>query len=82
MNGPVARHVALHDPASVLADVAAKREILSAHDRVSGYRTDAACLSCGVNDEYPAAWPCDTVKILASAYRDRPGYREEWAPEA
>jgi hypothetical protein len=24
---------------------------------------------------------CDTLKLLASGYRDRPGYREEWYPQ-
>jgi hypothetical protein len=25
-------------------------------------------------------YPCRTVRLLASGYRHRPGYREEWAP--
>lgn len=25
-------------------------------------------------------WPCETLRILASVYADRPDYREEWRP--
>ena len=26
-------------------------------------------------------WPCDTLRLLAVPYADRPGYREEWRPQ-
>lgn len=66
-----AAHIARHDPAAVLADVAAKRAILDLHDAVP--------------EEEHCAWdqerkPCQTVRLLASAYAHRPGYRDQWRP--
>jgi len=34
-------------------------------------------LSC---DDPDAPYPCDTVRLLALPYADRPGYRDEWRP--
>ena len=28
----------------------------------------------------PCPYPCNTVRLLGSAYKHQPGYREEWAP--
>lgn len=72
--------------AAVLADIAAKRRILARHRTLAdegGHPT--ACVGCGgigvegdwrtenIND-------CPELRDLASAYSDRPGYRQEWAP--
>lgn len=59
----------------VLADIAAKRAIIAQHTPDSalcfwtneGWRTH--------DDEV-----CDTLRLLASAYADRPGYDESWRP--
>jgi hypothetical protein len=61
----VGMHILRHDPASVLADIEAKREIIQRHERLSnGGRS--ACQRC---------WParCD-ILTMARAYRERPGY--------
>lgn len=65
-----AAHIARHDPASILARIAADRQIL------------AEC-SIVLEDKSPErvqerilAWAI--VRHLASAHRDRPGWREAW----
>jgi hypothetical protein len=90
-----ARHIARHDPARVLAEVAAKRAILELHDGEHQCRE----LVTGV---YPHDWPsaapwgsageawrhassehfegpCPTLRLLAQPYAGREGWREEWA---
>jgi Family of unknown function (DUF6221) len=65
-------HIARHDPARVLAEVEAKRRILGWH---SGDR-DGRCLCCQIE----TAGTCQTVRLLALPYADRPDFREEWRP--
>lgn len=89
MLGEVADHVALHDPAAVLAVVEAHRRLLAIHadgGRSQGYTAtgygyiDHCCETCGAFGEYGHPWPCDTVRALASAYRHAPGWEEAWGP--
>jgi hypothetical protein len=64
------QHIARHDPARVLAEVAAKRAIVEWIED-----TRAVCDL----DGYP--FDSDTPLLhLAAIYSDRPGYRSEWAP--
>lgn len=61
-------HIARHDPARVLADVAAKRAIV---DAVLPYSTGGQSQSCRE----------DMVLLyLAAVYADHPDYRQEWKP--
>lgn len=64
-----AAHIARHDPAAVLARIAADRQILAL----------GICAACDIEDQ-----PCDhresTLRLLASAHADRPGYNEDWRP--
>jgi hypothetical protein len=83
------RHWARHDPARVLAEVAAKRAIVDLHSPSEG-----DCRTCAhlTDDEDPDGnwytdvlgepWPCPTLRHLAAVYADQPGYRPEWAPLA
>ncbi|MFF4552744.1 DUF6221 family protein [Streptomyces sp. NPDC001422] len=81
----VRAHMAVHDPARVLREIEAKRELLDEHQDVN----DGYCGTC-VDGQwgYPThggssaqRFPCRTLRLLATVYRDRPGYRaEEWAP--
>ena len=85
-----AEHIAVHDPARVLRQVAAMRAIvaLHRHDTVtwamSGEET-IGCVICywgqcdraGPDD---AGW-CETLRHLATVYADRDGYQPEWEPE-
>lgn len=85
-----ARHIVRHDPASVLADIAAKRRIIEIHPHAVADAGDCdpggptfGCQPCHWSDVYECqlgfGW-CDTVRALASAYRHRPGYDPAWAP--
>lgn len=68
----------------MLADVAAKRAIIELHEARDDwtigpddreYLTGKACV---VDDD---VYPCETLELLAWAYRDHSGYRDEWAPQ-
>ncbi len=75
------KHIARHDPARVLADVAAKRWIVELHAEAEFPDTDegrdkniAECGQC--MEDYP----CHTLRLLALPYAGHDGYRSEWAP--
>jgi hypothetical protein len=87
-----AEHIARHNPVRALAEVAAKRQIVSRHTRKEGER-QSICAECGGRewkpgvghtglDPYPwvMPWPCPTLRLLALPYADREGYRKEWKP--
>jgi hypothetical protein len=42
-------------------------------------RSSRECIECEPSGT-PDNWPCPTVRLLASGYKHRPGYREEWKP--
>jgi hypothetical protein len=73
-DGPLATHIARHDPARVLRDVAAKRAILAKHG--PDLPLEGACLTCYRGE----GWPCDTLRLLAAIWDDHPDYRAGWAP--
>lgn len=79
-----AAHIARNDPKRVLAEVQAKRDIIALHlpRRVrssSGLGEDhiEVCRMC---QQFPARYPCGTLRALAMAYADRPGYKPDWRP--
>ena len=80
-----AEHIAVHDPARVLRQVAAMRKIANEHaPRTTSYLDapdELSCRRCGKADEYPVPYPCPTLQSLATVYADRDGYQPEWAPE-
>jgi len=89
---PQSEHIARHDPARVLAEVAAKRAIVWAHEPVllngsplgKFFEDTVVCRSC--EPEYGAPtghvhWPCLTLRHLAAVHADHPDYREEWRPD-
>ncbi len=63
-------HLDRWDPARVLAEVDAKRRILDGMIDDDGFLRG--------NIASGTAWP--VIVLLAAAYADRPGYREEWRP--
>jgi hypothetical protein len=69
----MAEHIALHDPAAVLADVDSKRRILAEHRAGPG-----GCITCTDRD-YPEDYPCATAKLLVLPFASHPDYREGWA---
>jgi hypothetical protein len=71
---PDRQHIARYDPARVLREVEAKRQILNLHRRDSDYGSDPICNVCLYTP------PCETVRVLALPYSDHPDYHEEWRP--
>jgi uncharacterized protein DUF6221 len=61
---------------SVLARIGADRQILALH---SGSAPWCAWSQDG-NDTHLIGDPCDTARLLALPYADRPGYQESWRP--
>jgi hypothetical protein len=71
-------HIARHDPARVLREIDAKRQVLAAYEQASRYATTTWGQS---NADQSRARTLDKmVRLLASVYSDRPSYRSEWAP--
>ena len=73
-------------PSDWLAGVEADRAILAEHRRCgpvdysfSGSRRLPWCGRCSDAEDGPMYWPCRTVLLVASRYRHRPGWREEWS---
>jgi hypothetical protein len=73
-----AHHIARHDPARVLREVAAKRAILAGHSTVTGWnwpdQSDGS-----VQMDYVEALR-RTLRHLAAVYSDHPDYDEAWRP--
>lgn len=71
--GPIAAHIALNDPARVLAGCAALRLAVEAavllQDRLEGS-----------GEGWWGADADDIVRHLATAWADHPDYRKEWRP--
>ncbi len=74
-----AAHIARHDPARVLREVAGKRAIVDLHVRMIETATGRPSAFCDVCDA-PSLWPCPTLRHLAAVYADHPDYDKEWTP--
>lgn len=84
------QHIPRHDPARVLREVAAKRQILAEHRRVDS-RPDwpggpePACHGCGAGkrswEEYavPDVNDCPVLRALASVWAGHADFRAEWS---
>jgi hypothetical protein len=73
-------HIARHDPARVLADVAAKRAIIEWH---AVRRTARDARDPEEQATVDICWcgydrPCATLRHLAAPYADHPGYDPTW----
>ncbi|MFE7906514.1 DUF6221 family protein [Streptomyces albogriseolus] len=76
----VAEHIVAHDPARVLREIDAKRQIIALHHQLEDAQEMLDfCATCDATGKYPE-YPCTTLRLLALPYADRPGYREEWRP--
>jgi hypothetical protein len=85
-------HIAANDPQDTIARCEAELAILDEHAS-DGDRIDPECVGCaarhpascecgwqsagGQHWRTAAPYPCRTVRLLASGYKHRPGYREE-----
>jgi hypothetical protein len=79
----VAVHIADNDPAFVLADVKAKRQILDEHAKALTRPplSISVCNECGDFREGVAVyWPCKTLRLLALPHAGHPDYDESWKP--
>lgn len=79
----VAEHIVRHDPARVLREIEAKRQIIECHEWWVAGNGDTICGRCGrehIDGRPGGHFPCQTLRLLALPYADRPGYREEWRP--
>lgn len=78
-----AAYIATHDPARVLREIDAKRQLLALHEPGETEYVDGdVCMVCedlDVGDEGPF-YPCKTLRLLALPYADRPGYQDDWRP--
>ncbi len=59
----------IYDPARVLREVAAKRELIEQHVAYYG-------------DGHDRSWPVQVLSTLASVYSEHPDYDEAWRPDA
>jgi len=78
-----ADHVVRWNPARVLREIDAKRQLLELHhaewvdtgDADGNDRSGYFCSECDVTP-----FPCRTLRLLALPYADRDGYLEAWRP--
>lgn len=91
-----AEHITIWGPDRVLREVEALRTIVDLHSPRSCYSyTDTGeeriqCEYCaglchsrsglGCEEPVDALYPCDTIRLVAAIFSDRPGYREAWRP--
>lgn len=61
------------------AEVDAKRRIIELHHAVTDGTGETSCGACWKPRQlYPAAWPCETLRLLALPYASHPSYDEGW----
>lgn len=78
LDRPQGEHIAEWDPARVLREIDAKRKVLAEYEQADRYSRTTWGQSNA--DQSRARTLGKVVRLLASVYSDRPGYREEWAP--
>lgn len=66
----VGSHIALHDPARVLRECAARRKLIENYERVLP-------LDTRVDDNVLSAFEV-AITLMAQSYVDRPGFKDEW----
>lgn len=67
------RHAAAHGPARVLRDIDAKRKIVD-------FAAVVLANEHGIYERTSGDHQYNTLRLLALAYADRPGYLDEWRP--
>jgi hypothetical protein len=80
--------IAAHDPARVLREIDAKRQIVAEHPTASGWDGQSGdgyvCRTCaeitGSGELSGGPYPCTTLRLLALPFADWPGYRDNWRP--
>lgn len=91
-SAPDAAHIARHDPARILREVAVKRRIVELHrSGVAWNPILGDCVVCAFEEQasedsdgevsyYRSSegWPCPTIRALASVYADHPDFDQAW----
>lgn len=75
VDGDDGTHIARHDPARILREVAAKRSIIAEHRRFMAEERRR------MNGWVPNEWDLPILKALAAAYSDHPDFCREWHPD-
>jgi hypothetical protein len=70
-------HIIMHDPAYVLADIAAKRAILGVYTHVDLSEDNGTTHVCG--GDGPETY-YEVLQQLALPFADHPDYQQEWKP--
>lgn len=70
-----ATFIAAHDPARVLREIDAKRQLLARYEELRAASKEQGLIG-DVTEEYQDF----LLRLLALPYADRPSYREGWAP--
>lgn len=89
--GADAQHSARWSPWRVESACIAKRLLMRAHKddgptvrRRHGHLPEvlaATCRTCHDEDGKRAAWPCYTLRAIATEWADHPDYRDDWTPD-
>jgi hypothetical protein len=86
VNTTAAGHIARHDPARVLREVAAKRAILTAVEKYLDPHPGQPCTneddqydSCDLHTAATGRVSPDVLPLLASVWSDHPDCRAEWS---
>jgi hypothetical protein len=84
-----AEHIARHDPARVLREVAAKRRTLARHRPATGeeigwYVYAGACFGCGTEGEFADPRTrkindCPELRDVIATYAEHPNYNPSWS---
>lgn len=73
--GAHSEHIAEHDPARVLREIDAKRQIVARYEELCAASKEQGLIG-DVTEEYQDF----LLRLLALPYTDRPGYQEGWTP--
>jgi hypothetical protein len=80
-----AEHIALNDPGHVLADLAAKRAIVTQHGPVSRFDGTVTCETCIEGPPYMLSdlsamepYPCPTLRALGAPFASHPDFDQAW----
>jgi hypothetical protein len=77
----VGQHIAEWDPARVLREIDAKRQLVCAYEEaVSAFNDSGPALTSYDRLTGSVSSLRRAIELLALPYADRPGYREEWRP--
>ncbi|SHI67709.1 DUF6221 family protein [Streptomyces sp. 3214.6] len=81
MDPATGRHIAEWDPARVLREIDAKRQLVCAYEEaVSAFNDSGPALTSYDRLTGSVSSLRRAIELLALPYADRPGYREEWRP--